>query len=64
MTRSVKPDYGEDALAQFESSAYDAGYERGYAGKDIGHSYFSTAFPNAYHRGYWDGVGDMEKEHA
>lgn len=59
----MKPNYGTGVLAEYESRAYDHGYARGYAGDNIdSRSQLARCYPNAYHRGYWNGVGVREKE--
>jgi hypothetical protein len=61
---SEKPAYGNDAHGDYESRAYDLGYSLGYAGKALTYTALATTYPNAFHRGYWDGVADMNGEHA
>lgn len=62
MTRAC-PDYGSDAFGQLEARAYNAGYDTGHAGKAMAYTQLATTCPNAYARGYWDGVHALESEH-
>lgn len=56
----ARPAYDIDA----EARAYDAGFRDGSEGRAIAYTQLALTFPNAYHRGYWDGVGDHPSEYT
>lgn len=43
-----------------ENRAYYAGLADGEAGRPISYRPLATTWPDAYHRGYWEGVYDRE----
>lgn len=55
---SLKPKYDMPA----ESRAYDHGWQHGISGKAIAYNQLQLTYPNAYHKGYWEGVADREQD--
>lgn len=43
-----------------EVRAYERGHSDGVSGLRIQYHKLATTWPNAYHRGYWEGVYDRE----
>lgn len=50
-------------IEQIEARAYALGYSHGRDGGPIAHNaQLKLAYPNAYHKGYWDGVADQRED--
>lgn len=48
-------------LARLEGDAHALGHKHGLHGDPIAHNaHLKLCYPNAYHRGYWEGVYDRE----